>query len=226
MPQAVLPSKKIVIYVDSGEKCNINTILEKRCELRSKRLIVADYVLSKNVACERKTKEDFLQSIVDGRLFRQLADLKQRYPSPFLIIEGPSPLENNRNIHPNAIRGAIASIAIEFAVPIIWTQSQHETAEMLYAIAKREQLQIKHAIAIRCKKKAKSMNQVQEFLVAGLPKVSGTIAKRMLKYFNTPEKVFTSESSELMKIPGVGKKLAKQIRDILTKKYEKSILED
>ena len=63
MPQAVLPSKKIVIYVDSGEKCNINTILEKRCELRSKRLIVADYVLSNFQKEEKKVIEDKMNDI-------------------------------------------------------------------------------------------------------------------------------------------------------------------
>lgn len=227
MSQETLPSRNVVIYADSGElHSKITHILEKRCEVRKKKLAVADYVLGKNIACERKTTQDFLQSIIDGRLFRQLAELKEHYNNPVLIIEGRSPFESDRDIHHNAIRGAIASIAIEFAVPIIWTQNQYETAEMLYTIARREQLPAKNAIRIRCKKKVMSMNQLQEFLVSGLPKVSSTTARKMLKYFSTPEKIFTADAAELMKVDGIGKNMAKKIREILAKKYEKSILED
>ena len=78
----------------------------------------------------------------------------------------------------------------------------------------------------RTKKKAKSMNQLQEFLIAGFPKVSTKTAKRLLKHFKTPERIFKAEESELTKVEGIGKETARKIREILTKKYERSILED
>lgn len=219
-------SSGIVIYADTREmNSKVISILKKRCEVRKKQLIT-DYLLSEDAACERKTSEDFLQSIVDGRLFKQLKALKELYPCPLLIIEGESLFNSNRNIHPNAIRGAIASIATEFSIPIIWTRNQLETAEMLYIIAKREQSVMKKNIAIRTKKKFKSLNQLQEFLVSGLPKISTATARKLLKHFGTPEKLFIASESELMRVPGIGKKLAKKIRDVLTKNYEKSILED
>ena len=218
-------SNGIVIYADNREmNSKIITILKKRCKVRKKQLNT-DYLLSKDVGCERKTSEDFLQSIIDGRLFRQLKSLKELYPCPILILEGERLFDSKRNIHPNAIRGALASIATEFSIPTIWTRNQLETAEMLCMIAKREQLEIKRSIAIRTKKKFKSLNQVQEFLIAGLPKISTATAKKLLLHFKTPEKIFTASESELMKVSGIGKEMAKKIRNILTKKYEKSILE-
>ena len=218
-------SNGIVIYADNREmNSKIITILKKRCKVR-KRQLNTDYLLSKDVGCERKTSEDFLQSIIDGRLFKQLKSLKELYPCPILILEGERLFDSKRNIHPNAIRGALASIATEFSIPIIWTKNQLETAEMLYTIAKREQSVMKKGIAIRTKKKFKSLNQVQEFLIAGLPKISTATAKKLLLHFKTPEKIFTASESELMKVSGIGKEMAKKIRNILTKKYEKSILE-
>jgi ERCC4-type nuclease len=214
--------QNVIIFADNREMSSkVVSILKKKCGLKIKQLDT-DYLLSSDVACERKTSEDFLQSIVDGRLFRQLKGMKA-YKHPILIIEGD--LEFNR-IHPNAVRGAIASIATEFSVPIVWTKNQLETAEMLYTIAKREQLEKKKSIAIRTKKKAKSMNQLQEFLVAGLPKISTATAKKLLKHFKTPEKLFIASESELMAVNGIGKELAKQIRSVLVKEYEKSILEE
>ncbi len=217
---------KVIIYADNREAdTKVLAILKKRCEVREKQLKVADYVLSKNVACERKTGNDFLQSLIDGRLFSQIKALKDSYENPLLLIEGEISLEE-RNIHPNAVRGALAAIAIDFSVPIMWTKTQLETADMLFTIAKREQGEKKSRIGLRNKRKFLSLNQQQEFLISGLPKVSDVLAKRVLKHFGTPEKVFTASEQELQEVEGIGKVMAKKIRKLLTRKYEKSILED
>src|SRR3989338_7517636 len=157
--------KDIVIYADIGEMTTkVAAILEGRCTLRQKRLHIGDYVLSKRVVVERKVSEDFLQSIVDGRLFRQISEMK-KYERPIVIIEGNHIMDNERNIHPNAIRGAVASITTKLSVPIIWTQNQLDTAEMLLVIAKREQLGKKTEIAIRTKRRTRSISEAQEFII-------------------------------------------------------------
>ena len=139
------------------------------------------------------------------------------------IVDQPN---QERKIHPNAIRGALASIAIDFGMPILWTANQLETAELLFSIAKREQLDRKKSVSIRGKKKTRSMNEIQEYLVSGLPKISREKSKYLLKDFGTPQKIFMASEEELKDVEGVGEKLAKKIRKILTKSYEKSILED
>lgn len=222
-----MPSDDIVIYADVRElNSKVVSILKNRCQVREQQLITGDYILSKHVAAERKACDDFLQSIVDGRLFSQLTELKNSFRIPLLIIEGETLFNGERKIHPNAIRGAVASIATEFGVPIIWTKNQLETAEMLYTIAKREQTDRRKSVAIRIKKRFMSSNQIQEFLVSGLPKISTATARKLLKHFGSPEGIFTASESELKNVEGVGEKLAKKMRLILTKKYEKSILED
>src|SRR3989344_6608807 len=103
--------KSVVIYADKREASSrILEILRHRCDLREKQLQVGDYLLSKNVCAERKTSNDFISSIIDGRLFRQLQELKNNFRLPLLILEG-NPLVNERKIHPNAIRGALASVS-------------------------------------------------------------------------------------------------------------------
>ncbi|MBI5347264.1 MAG: hypothetical protein HZB66_01495 [Candidatus Aenigmarchaeota archaeon] len=225
MPQQSLPSEKVVIYVDSREMhTRIVDILRKQCDLREKQLAVADFLLSDRVGCERKTVSDFLQSIVDGRLFKQLVELKEGFEKPLLIIEGDSLFEQ-RNIHENAINGALASIAIEFSIPMIWTKNQMETAHLLLAIAKREQLGSSATVSIRGQKRVRSENEEQEFLVAGLPGINTVHAKRLLEHFGTPEKLFSAHESELKKLHGIGNKKARRIRQLLERTYEKSILE-
>ncbi|MBI2578723.1 MAG: hypothetical protein HYW26_03360 [Candidatus Aenigmarchaeota archaeon] len=221
-----MKENKIVIYADNHQaETKVTAILKNRCEVREKKLNAADYVLSKNVACERKTGSDFLQSLIDGRLFTQLTELKDRYKTPILLIEGDIDLEN-RNIHPNAVRGALASITVDLGVPVFWTKSQLESAEMLFTIAKREQNEKRNGIRLRNKRRFLSPNQQQEYIISGLPKVSSVIAKRLLKHFGSPERVFTATEEELQQVEGIGKIMAKKMRKLLTKKYEKSILED
>ena len=216
----------IVIYADSREvNSKIASILGKMCVVREKQLDVADYLLSSRCAAERKTTADFLQSMINQRLFGQLNALKQ-FECPVLIIEGDTLFDGERKIHPNAIRGCLASIATDFSVPILWTKSQVETADLLFAIARREQMESKKCVAIRGKKKARSFNELQEFLIAGLPGISTATAKKLLKHFGTPERIFSAGEAELQQVDGIGKELSKRIRNLMAKKYEKSILED
>ncbi|MBS3050916.1 MAG: hypothetical protein J4400_02095 [Candidatus Aenigmarchaeota archaeon] len=218
---------RVIIYADKREgNSRILDILKDRCDLREKQLAVADYLLSKRVAVERKTCGDFISSITDGRLFRQLNELKENFKMPLMILEGNGLFSGERKVHPNAIRGALASITLDYGIPVIKTENNLDTAEMLLAIAKREQLERKKNISLRGGKKAKSTNHRQEFILAGLPQISTQTARKLLKHFGTLEKIFTSTEEELTGIEGIGPKTAKMIRTLLTKKYEKSILDD
>jgi DNA excision repair protein ERCC-4 len=51
-------------------------------------LKVGDYVVSPETAIERKTMQDLLNSIYDGRLFVQCSQLNEYYAKPVLIVEG------------------------------------------------------------------------------------------------------------------------------------------
>ncbi len=51
-------------------------------------LKVGDYVISPETAVERKTINDLLNSIYDGRLFVQCSELNEHYLKPALIVEG------------------------------------------------------------------------------------------------------------------------------------------
>lgn len=224
--QSVLENNgNVKIIADSRELgTKVAAILGKKCELLEKQLDVGDYILSERVCAERKTTNDFINSIIDKRLFKQLTELKENFSSPVVLIEGDDLFRNERKMNPNAIRGAVASIAVEYSIPMIWTSSQLESAEMLYSIAKREQMHKNRTIGIRGKKKTRSENQDQEFLVAGLPNISSVTARRLLKSLGSPKKVFNASESELQSIEGIGKKKAKTLRRIIDKDYEISIL--
>ncbi|MCD6093164.1 MAG: hypothetical protein J7J38_04075 [Candidatus Aenigmarchaeota archaeon] len=212
-------SRKPKIIFDSREKKSLVVEnLKTKCELEEKLLDVGDFLLSDRVCCEKKTTTDFVQSIVDKRMFNQLKNMKENFPIQLLIIEGNGLYDNNVNA--DAIRGALASIAINFRVPILWTKSPKETADMLYIIAKREQFGEKRPIRVRGERKPKDIKRCQEYLIAGLPDIDSIRARNLLKHFKCPEFVFTASEKELRRVNGIGKELARKIRDVIEKDYE------
>ena len=80
-------------------------------EIEYDTISVGDYVMSKYVAAERKTTDDFLSSWLDEKkIWSQLRDMAHAYPKPVLIIEGyPDALYTTRRIHPDAVRGERAA---------------------------------------------------------------------------------------------------------------------
>jgi len=212
---------KIIVDVRERNPRIIDTLREKGVNVEIKQLPVGDYLLSDRVCIERKTIDDFLQSIIDKRLMNQLADMRRNFLTPILLLEGSANIYSQRAIHPNAIRGALAAIAVDFDVPILPTEDEVNTAHMLYTIAKREQEDEDRIVALRGEKKPWLMSERQRFVVESLPYVSAVLADRLLAKFKSVEKVMTATEKELMEVEGIGEKKAEEIRKVVKSKYDK-----
>ncbi len=206
------------IVVDDRERTIAKILHQKDVIVDIRRVDVGDFIISKRVVVERKTINDFVSSIIDRRIFKQIENMKEFYERPVIILEGTEDIYSVRNVHPNAIRGAIASITVDYGIPIIRTENAVETAEMLIAIARREQAE-KKEISLH-KKKPMSKAEIQVYVVSSLPMIGPNTAKRLLEYFGTIEKVFTANVDELMKVEGIGKEKAKKMRELITSVYE------
>lgn len=182
------------------------------------RLDVGDFILSERVGVERKTVSDFLSSLVDGRLLEQSKNLAETFERPLMILEGEG-LYTERAIHPNAIRGALACIIIDYHVPVVSTQDERETAKLIQTITEREQEEGKSEVPIRGGRKALTISELQRFVVEGLPGISAVLAKRLLNHFGTVDKVMGASKEELMEVRGIGQEKAKEIKRVLEVEY-------
>ncbi len=211
------------IFADHRESAsNVNKHLEELgADVICRQLSVGDYILSERVCVERKTTSDFLGSMMNQRLFRQLEEISSNFDSPVLIMEGsPSNLFCN-GIHPNAVRGALSSISIDYRIPMLWTQNPKETAAQIYRMAHREQIGKTTEVSVRGAKKPADTSRLQEFIVAGLPSINSRLSARLLERFGSVRGVFSATHEELMEIDKIGDKKAKQILDIMNMKYRK-----
>jgi len=184
-------------------------------------LEIGDYVASEEVAIERKESNDFIQSLIDGRLFSQLSALRSAYRRPVLIIEGEQ-LIGLRAVNPASIYGALASIAIRIQVPIIWTRNSEDTANVLYRIARMEQIESSKPLRTRSGEAKGSDAEALEYILSGFPGVDTVTSRAILSEFGNLENIFSAEFKDLQKVKGVGPKIAGRIRRLLTTKYSSS----
>lgn len=214
-------SGKYRIIADIGEKgSKVVKILDAEIELRIERLEIGDYLVSERVVIERKTARDFISSIIDKRLFNQIAEMKEHYEKPVLIIEGCR-LESAR-IHPHAVSGALSSIAINYAIPVIFTGNAKKTAELILTMARQEQEGARKVSLIK-KKKADSFRKMQLRVIESLPGIGESLALSLLNHFGSVERVFNATPSELMRLEKIGRKKADEIRRVITARVDEEV---
>lgn len=213
--------KKIKIMVDSRERSSgvVKELTNLNVDIELKHLSMGDYVVSKRVGVELKTVEDFVNSIIDKRLLEQIRALKDNFEKPLLVIEGTKDIYAVRKIHPNAIRGMLAAISIDYGVPVIHTKNPKETASLLLIIAKRELESSSKSVMLH-EKKPLTLKEQQEYIISSLPGIGPSLAKPLLKEFKTVKDVMTASEDDLKNVKLIGKKKAKEIKRVTESEYE------
>ncbi len=212
----------VEIYVDMRETRSAvaKHLEDMKASLNVKTLDVGDYVLSDRVCVERKTTEDFLNTLfgADRSLFEQIIAMKHAYMRPLLIIEGEG-LYTKRRISPGVIHGVLASIAIDYGLPVLFTADEAGTAAILYSIARREQLERKRSVNPHAQKSSHTLAERQEYLVSAISEVGPVIAKNLLKHFGSVRAIVNAPEDELKQVDKVGEKTAKKIREVMDSEY-------
>lgn len=180
-------------------------------------LKVGDYVVSEEVAIERKAYADLAASIVDRRLFSQAQALKECYPRPIILLEMGRSAEIG--VSREAIRGAVASMILDFGIPVITAEGPEDAAGFIVAIARREQRQAGVSISLKDRRRPRTPDEEKEYVVASLPMVEVSTARRLLAEFGTVQAVFSASEEELQRVEKIGPKKARRIREVASTPY-------
>ncbi|MDM7935114.1 MAG: ERCC4 domain-containing protein, partial [Methanothrix sp.] len=160
-----------------------------------------------------------VESIIDPErnLFRQVADLSRSYERPVLILEGRDLYA--RQVNPSSIRGALASVAVDYRVPIIPTEDQEETASVIALLAARERREGREP-KVHGHKTARTLKEQQEYPVSAIPSVGPAVARNLLCHFGTVERIMTASKEELQQVDLVGPVIAERIRELVSGEYK------
>lgn len=213
--------EKIKIVADSREVATgiPAALRQKGCDVKILHLHVADYILSPNLAIERKTTADFIHSILDKRLFSQVDAMRRNFNTPVLILEKCK--SRSRIIQSSALRGAMVFTSVRNHIPILYTKDKADTVEMLYYLASSEMREpVKSPFSFYVKRKPSKQKPSQRHMLEAIPGIGPGLADLLLRKFGSLHAVLNASKEELAEIQGVGEKRAEKIFDLFQQKYE------
>lgn len=185
------------------------------CEVLIKSLPAGDYVVDNRVFIERKTTQDFIRSIIDGRLFGQAAKLKKFGDKQLFIIEGLDPGLSS-GINKKAVDGAIISLAVSWQLPILYCECPRHTAFTIGLIhAQITKISGRSEVKTYWRKKSGNRELQKKKILESMPMIGPSLANELLSNFGSLENIFKASLDELQDVPGIGKKKAKKIKWML-----------
>lgn len=208
------------IVVDYREKASgiIDLLSAAGVHVEVGKVIYGDYVINSAITVERKTARDFLISLLDGRLFTQVSNLKRHCVHPVVLIEG-NPFKTGLDFDEAAIKGALISIQAIWYVPIMYSRSKEETKDILLMIGRQEETNM-HVVPLRGGYRPRRLKSRQLYILQGLPRVGPTAAKRLLEHFRSVTNAMNAPVEELIQVDGIGRASAEKIREVLDSVYE------
>ena len=206
-----------IVIDDREKKSGIPDLLKAvGVNIEIKTLPIGDYIVAPETVVERKSIQDLMSSIFDGRLFDQCSRLKEHFQHPIILMEGNVDEIDSITENPLIFYGALSTIAIDFKIPIIPTSSASHTAKLLVSMCSRKESS--KGPFLKKIKKSNDLQRQQLSTLCSLPGVGEKTAKRMLKKFGSPLEVFTAPYTELSKVEGLGASRAKKIKKMLESK--------
>lgn len=156
-----------------------------------------------------------MASLKSGRLFDQAYRLINSDYDPVIIIEGAAKDLKESQIKREALLGALVHITVSIRIPILRSASHEETAQLLVYTAKQfnrnavprvNKPVIKNPRCILTKQQKDALAILQN-----LPNIGTARAIALLKEFGTLHNIFNAKEKELLKVEGIGAKMAKSI---------------
>jgi len=206
------------IYIDSKELRNhieIKDILENlNIEYDSVTLSVGDF-LYKNIIIEHKSYTDYVLSIRNGLLFKQIYDMQfnKNFISYVLVscrLKDILILDNGMS--ENELFGSISSVFIR-GTPIFFCESIENMIKIMIKLFEKHTDE-KVRIVNPQRNKVTIFDKVTNHY-ATLPFIGYKIAKNLAERFPVPSGLYTATIKELQNVPLVGKKRAKDIYTFL-----------
>jgi len=203
------------IIVDYREKNSliISELIRLGMILEFKELKVADYIV-KNIAIERKTINDFINSMINKRLLRQIQELQQ-YKNRLLIVEGNGEQElyndEELGINGNAIRGFLLSILLKYNIPIIFTKNYEDSAKFISILSKKQTKEI----ALKAKKRILNKKEQLQFILEGFPGIGPKTAQKLLNKFKTISNIINASEQDLKETIGKKAEVIKRLTETI-----------
>ncbi|MAL11596.1 MAG: hypothetical protein CMF74_18280 [Maricaulis sp.] len=215
------------LIIDSREKSNLSEFIISEASrmniLTEKQWIeIGDYVYQ-DVCFEAKSTIDFLQSVLNGRLWNQVDNMDRHYEYSIVIIHGSLHqvmaypkyvnMEINEQLLKHKFYGAIGRLTLDTDCKVFWVESPQKAAKIITTICKMRP--VKRSVIQPTLLKRITTDDLRLDMLCTIKGVSKSKAKKIIEKYGSVMEVGESNVNELSSIDGIGPTIAKRIIDTL-----------
>jgi len=228
------------LIIDSRE----NSVLTEQVEEKARKMNIpfakewiefGDYTFN-NVCFEAKSSFDFLQSVQNKRLWKQLDNMDRAFDNNLVIVHGSFDqgfrqhlAHVKSDIHPKILRtltwkkfyGALGRIILDTDCSVIWVKDSLTAAEVICTVCKMQPI-TREVYTPRIVKRITTTDLRVDVLTT-IKGISLNKAKLMLDKFGSIMEIGEASISELCEIEGVGQTLAERVINTLNKETKMEI---
>lgn len=211
-----------MVIVDKREaRSQVPSLLAKyNVSVRYDLLEIGDYVLAGDILIERKSVNDFISSLVDGRLFEQASALVNASSNPTILVEGDLHKALNYFKNVNAFWGAYASLIYDFKLITVYTSSPEQSARFIAVISRRRREE-KAEMWVKPKKKKGGTDEILVNILTSIPGVGVVTADRLLTGLGSLREIFNANPQTLSTIGKIPHDKSHKIYEIINTRYSK-----
>jgi len=199
-----------------SEASKLNILTEKKW------LEIGDYVYQ-DVCFEAKSTIDFLQSVLNGRLWNQVDNMDRHYEYSIVIIHGSLHqvmaypkyvnLDINERLLTHKFYGAIGRLTLDTDCKVFWVESAQKAAKIVTTICKMRP--VKRSVIQPTLLKRITTDDLRLDMLCTIKGVSKSKAKKIIERYGSVMEIGESNANELSSIDGIGPTIAKRIIDTL-----------
>ena len=206
------------ILVDDREHDLITTYIRLNLPINVQRLEVGDLSFGQAVV-ERKQANDFIGSIVDGRLVTQIHNMQKNYAKSCIVVHGT--FDSDSKINENAVLGMLASICARTNVNLVFFKHLNLDKELqdVAVFSHKFLLKANEDKEFASPSIIKPKTSLELRFLAQIEGISLVLAQRLLAKFGSLKGILQASKEELQEIEGVGRVLSSKITDLALKIY-------
>jgi Fanconi anemia group M protein len=216
-------SNTIELKIDFRERTKFHQECLKKLPdnmlLHYTQLTVGDYIIGNRVIIERKTSEDFLASLRDGRIFRQAYGLYAVKMPCIFIVEGNPEVLKRSGLSRHALLGLMVHLSAILGIPVIETENYSETLYIIETLARQmDSIKDRKPDIFRKGKHIKACSQSDRIrigMLRSIPNLGTSKAEALLKEFGSIKNIAMAEKMNLITTRGIGRKLSQQITEVM-----------
>lgn len=208
-PKKILEKVQMEVYTNEKfEEFNIN--------IKKQGLPAADLAVPElGFGVERKTIEDFIASIFDGRVFKQIYKMVHSFEFPFIFVSG-SMLKIKSKSNIRSLLTTCTDFQVRYNIKIIFLPNDDLLVYYFVMLAYKYHKDKTQGLTPFYKLFRPSLtNEDQEILtLMGMHNIGVKTAKLLLKEFGCIKNIFNASIEDLKEVKGIGNVMATRIYNV------------